>query len=1325
MKKCLSRITLSARIIVYLTIVYAFLPGAIQQTQAQVTNWIGGISSDYFNKDNWSDNTINFTTMNARTLIIGPGSPNNCVHTGGNSSNVNYRPGVLNTLAGGTFTVKGALYPNNSDNLNGTIIVNAPADFNIRNNVFIGRNASAVLNVTGGKISSRLGFNLANGSAGSSADVTLSGGSLNAGTDLNIANGTGLTASLKITGGAVNVPNNLNIGAGGSVFISGIGLIKMNGDKRTQLNNHLANGKITCPVGKTLAVTYDGSATTIAIPQNTNSLITEFPEYVLLKNEFVEAKIDKNTSNITSLKVNGVETVNTIGSSRTGTYYDFTTSKGFETIFGATFSIKRDEPDFVDISFKRPYTPGVNVTPCDADIHYVLKKGDKGIYTYSILEHKAEYPTFDMGSWRQVMWIAPDSKNTSKYLCERIYVDSLRNWEMPSLYDFSQASPTGIAEIVKLNTGVRAGKYDGKYEYCSPSFWETLTYGHASNVNKIGSWFVYGSPEFFNEGPTYHDLNAAAGIIHSCMNTVHYNAQGMVVNAGEYWTKIYGPYLIYTSTEATGDANWADAKARAQKEKAEWPYSWLTNTPQYPLADQRGSVSGKFIINDPLKPNIKGANAWVGVTILSNPANQWQMEEKNYQYWVRTDANGNFSIPNVRPGTYSFFAFSDGATGEYSQANVTVTAGVETNLGDVTWNIARDKGSLVWEIGVPNRTTDEYKFGHYEYMEGFVYNKFKDTFSNIIEYKVEDKNWAEVLPYAHSSYIGANNALSQWKWRINFNLPANTPLTGNARLTIAYAGADHAQTWIYVNNESKTFTTYFPENGGGNALLRQANYAKYSVKKIDIPMSRLKIGANVITLLMPSTSSIVNHVMYDYLSLEANIPTKTQAINFPAIETKTIGDADFEAEATTTSGLPLSYFTADTSVAEVVDGKIKIKRVGSALIKAYQPGDAEYLPSDTLSQILTVVHKPQSITFEPLPEKTFGEPDFELAAISTSGLPVSFTSSDTTVATVENGIVHITGIGTTIINASQVGDLIYGRADSIDRVLVVVADTIEPTVPGSLSATVTDSTANLNWISSSDNIEVKGYRIFKDGILIATLGESSTAYFASGLVAAKTYIFSVAAFDNAGNISAEAILSVLTPDTQAPSAPASLTDNKTNKHKVELSWLPSVDNVAVTGYLIFRNADQLNSSAIMETSYLAERPIGNDIYEFVIKAIDAAGNISAESNIVRIQNGHAGDKAKSDIATGEFLENQTMLNEGLLVYPNPSNGNFKISLNSRDDGKLNISIFNALGVLLSCVNDIKSGVYQKELQLVGLASGTYYVRVTVNKTSITKTILIK
>src|SRR5699024_102053 len=58
----------------------------------------------------------------------------------------------------------------------------------------------------------------------------------------------------------------------------------------------------------------------------------------------------------------------------------------------------------------------------------------------------------------------------------------------------------------------------------------------------------------------------------------------------------------------------------------------------------------------------------------------------------------------------------------------------------------------------------------------------------------------------------------------------------------------------------------------GNAFLRQTNYAKYSVKEVSIPMSRLRPGANTITLLMPSTSNLANHVMYDYISLEANVP---------------------------------------------------------------------------------------------------------------------------------------------------------------------------------------------------------------------------------------------------------------------------------------------------------------------------------------------------------------------------------------------------------------------------------------------------------------------
>lgn len=617
-----------------------------------------------------------------------------------------------------------------------------------------------------------------------------------------------------------------------------------------------------------------------------SSMIRQTATQVVLDNGILVATIDKATSNLVSLVCNGVETLNQLGTSRKGGYYDLTTSAGFETMGNCVFSITKDSTNIADVGFKRRYNPATGqVTPCDADVHYVLNRTDTGLYTYSVLEHLPAYPQFDLGSWRQVLWIA---QNGSNYLCEKIYVDSLRHWQMPSVTDFANSSPTPVQEIVKLNSGVRAGKYDGKYEYSLP-FWETPVYGHASDVNHIGSWIVLGSEEYFNCGPTYHDLNAAAGILHICMNGVHYNAKGLVVAPGEQWRKLYGPYLIYTSTAATGDANWAAAKQRAQLEKTRWPYRWLTGNPEYPLAAARGGLAGRFVIQDPLKPAVTGKNAWIGVTQLSNTDNQWQFEEKNYQYWVKTDAQGNFTIPNVRPGSYTLFAYSDGEVGEYSRANVVVTAGSTAALGTVTWAIPRTNGRLMWEIGVPDRKSSEFKFGAFDYAEGYAQDRFPTTFTNPIEYNVAANNWATALSYAHSPYPTSTTTQTPWKWRLNFTLPAILPTTGNVTLTIAFASADHANEYVYVNNENTAFAMFYPDNSGGNGFIRQTNYAKYAVKTITIPVARLRAGANTITLMMASNQAMGNHVMYDYISLEGNIaaPLAVQSVRFAGSATLT------------------------------------------------------------------------------------------------------------------------------------------------------------------------------------------------------------------------------------------------------------------------------------------------------------------------------------------------------------------------------------------------------------------------------------------------------
>jgi len=81
-------------------------------------------------------------------------------------------------------------------------------------------------------------------------------------------------------------------------------------------------------------------------------------------------------------------------------------------------------------------------------------------------------------------------------------------------------------------------------------------------------------------------------------------------------------------------------------------------------------------------------------------------------------------------------------------------------------------------------------------------------------------------------------------------------------------------------------------------------------------------------------------------------------------------------------------------------------------------------------------------------------------------------------------------------------------------------DTQNPTVPTGLTAVGASSTKiNLSWTVSTDNIGVAGYRIYRDGTLIAT--QSGTTYSDTVLTAATTYSYTVQAYDFEGNTSAQ------------------------------------------------------------------------------------------------------------------------------------------------------------------------------------------------------------
>ncbi|NKE71368.1 fibronectin type III domain-containing protein [Candidatus Manganitrophus noduliformans] len=90
-------------------------------------------------------------------------------------------------------------------------------------------------------------------------------------------------------------------------------------------------------------------------------------------------------------------------------------------------------------------------------------------------------------------------------------------------------------------------------------------------------------------------------------------------------------------------------------------------------------------------------------------------------------------------------------------------------------------------------------------------------------------------------------------------------------------------------------------------------------------------------------------------------------------------------------------------------------------------------------------------------------------------------------------------------------------------------DTSAPSVPTGLTgAAVSSSQINLAWNSSTDNVGVSGYRVYRNGVQIATV--SLPSYSNTGLAAGTTYSYTVAAFDAAGNVSAQsAAVSAATP----------------------------------------------------------------------------------------------------------------------------------------------------------------------------------------------------
>jgi|GEM_PF-6036054 len=173
-------------------------------------------------------------------------------------------------------------------------------------------------------------------------------------------------------------------------------------------------------------------------------------------------------------------------------------------------------------------------------------------------------------------------------------------------------------------------------------------------------------------------------------------------------------------------------------------------------------------------------------------------------------------------------------------------------------------------------------------------------------------------------------------------------------------------------------------------------------------------------------------------------------------------------------------------------------------------------------------------------------------------------------------------------------------------------DTSSPTAPTNLRQTGSSLlTISIAWNSSSDNVAVTSYDIYRNGTLIRA--KFGTTFTDTNLNENTRYSYALVARDRDGNMSPKTtLLAVNTAtDKTAPSVPENVYETARTNTTTTVAWTPSIDSPGNSTYQIYRNGTLIGSSKT--NSYKDTKTRINTDYMYTVSSVDPRGNQSAQS----------------------------------------------------------------------------------------------------------------
>jgi rhamnogalacturonan endolyase len=370
---------------------------------------------------------------------------------------------------------------------------------------------------------------------------------------------------------------------------------------------------------------------------------------------------------------------------------------------------------------------------------------------------------------------------------------------------------------------------------------------------------------FYGVGPNHQDLAIHQdALILNYFGANHYGLPGYALQPG--YRRLYGPWLTHVSVGDPDDDDGARALiaegaavARAEIEANRRGAAWV-HDPLYPPPGERATVHGRLRIGD----GRPAGGAWV---VLSTQAATDVYAIHEPTYFVRTDADGRFTLPGIppawlpgttTPGTYTLYAFAGGGsiTDQLVLPGITVRGGAQ-DLGTITWS-PPDRTSFLWQIGRADRTGGE-----------FALAARPADLSNPRAYEKPSR-----VPGDLSFVVGRSWEPEDWfyaqtnggTWSVQFT--ADRAYTGTVFLTVSTSMQQGGRPAAALNGVAATGA--LPGNND-STIARQADRSGFPrLAVLTFPASVLQPGVNTLALTRGPGTPAGNGPGWDTLVMEVD-----------------------------------------------------------------------------------------------------------------------------------------------------------------------------------------------------------------------------------------------------------------------------------------------------------------------------------------------------------------------------------------------------------------------------------------------------------------------